>query len=111
MTLDPAPSRRSPETLAEAARVGASLGLAWRASVDPAWLTGWEPRRFSLEGGETEVVAMGEGPPLVLLPPLPGSKEAWVGSARLLARSFRVVTFDLRCRFSGAPSWSVVLSD
>jgi 3-oxoadipate enol-lactonase len=54
---------------------------------------------------------MGEGPPLLLLPPLPGYKEAFLALAPRLARRFRVVTFDLRARFAGPPRWSALLDD
>jgi 3-oxoadipate enol-lactonase len=91
--------------------IGTQLPPGWRELVDPAWLAGWEPRAFELEGGTTEVVTMGEGPPLVLVPPLPGFKEAFVGIAHLLAREFRVITFDLRARFDGRPSWSALVGD
>lgn len=91
--------------------IGARLADGWQRTVDPAWLEGWRPAPFELTGGTTEVVMMGEGPPLLLLPPLPGYKEAWVAVARLLARRFRVVTFDLRARFPGPPSWEALLGD
>ena len=97
--------------MASRPRVGASLDPGWRAVVDPAWLAGWTPRAFELGDGTTDVVVMGEGPPLLLLPPLPGVKEAWLGVAAPLARSFRVVTFDLRCRYPGAPSLDVAMRD
>lgn len=67
--------------------------------------------RFDLGDGTTEVVTMGEGPTLLLLPPLPGFKEAFLALARPLARRHRVVTFDLRARFSGAPTWDTLLAD
>ncbi len=54
---------------------------------------------------------MGEGPPLLLLPPLPGYKEAYVACAALLARRFRVVTFDLRAVFDRRPRWETLLDD
>jgi pimeloyl-ACP methyl ester carboxylesterase len=80
------------------------LDPAWRHHAPPSWQTGWDPAPFALEEGETEVVVMGSGPPLILLPPLPGWKEAWLACALRLARSFRLVTFDLRTRgHSGAP--------
>ena len=91
--------------------VAVSLAGGWERCVNPAWLTGWHPRAFDLEGGTTEVVVMGEGPPLLLLPPLPGYKEAWVGVAARLARRFRVITFDQRARFAGPPSWAALLAD
>jgi pimeloyl-ACP methyl ester carboxylesterase len=91
--------------------IGTHLPDGWRPLVDPAWLAGWEPRSFELPGGTTQVVAMGEGPPLVLVPPLPGFKEAFLGVAHLLARDFRVVTFDLRERFDGRPSWEALVDD
>jgi pimeloyl-ACP methyl ester carboxylesterase len=89
----------------------ARLGEGWRRHVDPAWLEDWNPVRFELEGGATEVVTLGSGPPLVLLPPLPGYKEGWLACARPLARSFRIVTFDLRVRFAGPPRWQALIED
>jgi pimeloyl-ACP methyl ester carboxylesterase len=91
--------------------IGTHLPDGWRALVDPEWLAGWEPVSFELPGGTTQVVAMGEGPPLVLVPPLPGFKEAFLGIAHLLAPTFRVVTFDLRQRFEGRPSWEALVAD
>jgi len=79
--------------------------------VPAAWLEGWNPERFQLDGGWAEVVATGQGPPLVLLPPLPGYKEAWIACTPRLAREFRVITFDLRNRFRGPPSWEPLLQD
>ena len=94
-----------------ARQVGAWLDPGWRSLVNPAWLEGWDPRPFDLGDGVTEVVTMGAGPPLVLLPPLPGYKEAWLAVAAPLARTHRVVTFDLRERFVAEPDWDVVLRD
>ena len=91
--------------------IGAHLPPGWRSLVDPSWLAGWEPRLVPLAGGTTEVVTMGTGPPLVLVPPLPGFKEAFLGVAHRLARSHRVITFDLRARFDGRPSWDALLVD
>lgn len=91
--------------------VAAHLGAAARAALPAAWRDGWRPERFALDGGFTEVVTMGAGPTLVLLPPLPGYKEAWIRCAPLLARRFRVVTFDLRVRFAGRPAWPALLAD
>ena len=91
--------------------LGATLDKGWRALVDPAWLEGWDPQRFDLRDGATEVVVMGAGPTVVLLPPLPGYKESWLAVAARLKRSHRVVTFDQRCVFKGAPSWDVLLAD
>jgi pimeloyl-ACP methyl ester carboxylesterase len=93
------------------ARISVSLGRAWEVCVDREWLKGWTARPFDLADGTTEVVVMGEGPPLLMLPPLPGYKEAWLGVARLLARRFRVITFDQRAWFASAPSWDVWLAD
>src|SRR5262245_25028125 len=91
--------------------IGARLDVGWRRAADPAWLEGWEEREFELSGGFTRLVVMGEGPPLVLVPPLPGFKEAFVACARLLARRFRVVTYDLRAVFDGRPPWEALLDD
>ncbi len=87
------------------------LAAGWERLVDPDWLAGWRPQPFELGDGTTDVVVMGEGPPLLLLPPLPGYKEAWVGVAWRLARRFRVVTFDLRSRFAGPATWEALLAD
>lgn len=91
--------------------VALALGRGWERCVDPEWLSGWTPRAFDLGDGTTDVVVMGEGPPLLLLPPMPGFKEAWVGVAWRLARRFRVITFDQRARFVGAASWEALLAD
>jgi pimeloyl-ACP methyl ester carboxylesterase len=100
------PSRANTEP-----RVGARFPEGWRALVPPEWIESWRPEGFDLEGGATEVVTMGGGPPLLLLPPLPGYKEAFVALAWRLARWHRVVTFDLRARFAGRPSWGTLLAD
>ncbi len=109
----PAPRVTAVRTVAIVARmhVAARLAPGWERLVDPAWLAGWRPRPFDLGEGTTEVVVMGEGPPLLLLPPLPGYKEAWIAVAWRLARRFRVITFDLMARFSGPPSWAALLGD
>jgi 3-oxoadipate enol-lactonase len=91
--------------------IAARLDDRWRRAADPAWLEGWVERDFELPGGGTRLVAMGEGPPLVLVPPLPGFKEAWVACAFRLARRFRVVTWDLRSVFDGRPRWEALLDD
>jgi 3-oxoadipate enol-lactonase len=91
--------------------VAVRLGEAWKRHADPAWLDGWECVPFALDRGHTHVVTMGRGPALALLPPLPGYKEAWIACAAPLARRFRVVTFDLRARFDGAPSWKPMVDD
>lgn len=93
------------------ANVGARFPEGWRTLVPPEWIEAWRPEPLEIEGGVTEVVAMGNGPPLLLLPPLPGYKEAFVALAWRLAHSHRVVTFDLRARFTGAPSWDALLRD
>jgi pimeloyl-ACP methyl ester carboxylesterase len=93
------------------AHVGARFPEGWRALVPPEWVEAWRPEPLEIDGGLTEVVTLGTGPPLLLLPPLPGYKEAFVGLAWRLARSYRVVTFDLRARFVGAPTWEVLERD
>jgi pimeloyl-ACP methyl ester carboxylesterase len=89
----------------------AQLGEGWKRHAAPAWLDGWESVPFALSGGHTWVVAMGRGRPVVLLPPLPGFKEAWLACAAPLARRFRIVTFDLRSGFAGPPSWDLLIAD
>jgi pimeloyl-ACP methyl ester carboxylesterase len=91
--------------------VGARFPEGWRARVPPEWLEDWSPRPFDLGDGTTEVVTMGEGPTLLLLPPLPGFKEGFLALARRLARRHRVVTFDLRARFPGTPTWEALVTD
>jgi pimeloyl-ACP methyl ester carboxylesterase len=92
-------------------RVSVRFDEGWRRTVPAGWTASWAPERFELEGGWTEVLAMGEGPPLLLLPPLPGYKESWIRTAPLFARRHRVVTFDLRRRFAGTPSWDQLVRD
>lgn len=91
------------------------MGEAWRRAARPEWLEGWTPRRARLADGEAEYVDLGQGPPLVLLPPLPGFKEAWAPAARHLARTHRVVAPDLRARFApGTPPrarWGTLVDD
>ena len=91
--------------------IAARLDDGWQRAADPAWLEGWVEREFELPGGCTRLVVMGEGPPLVLVPPLPGFKEAFVACARLLARRFRVATYDLRSVFDGRPAWEALIDD
>ncbi len=91
--------------------IAAHLDEQWRRHADPEWCPGWHEVPFALAGGHTHVVVLGEGPTVVLIPPLPGYKEAWIACAQRLARRFRVVTFDLRERFSAQPSWDTLLGD
>ena len=101
----------TPPTRIAAPKVGVSLNAGWRACVDPSWIEGWSPCAFDLGDGVTDVVTMGAGPPLVLIPPLPGYAESWLAVAAPLARTYRVITFSLRGRFAGGPSWDVMLRD
>ena len=91
--------------------VGARFPEGWQDRVPSEWLEGWSPQTFDLGDGTTEVVTMGEGPTLLLLPPLPGFKEGFLAVARGLARRYRVVTFDLRVRFAGTPTWDALVAD
>ena len=100
------PSRPPPPKL-----VASPLSHRWRDSAPPEWLANWNVLRLPVAGGEVEAVECGAGPPLVLLPPLPGWKEAFVALVPLLARRFRVLTFDLRSRFDGAPAWDAMVAD
>jgi len=91
------------------------MGVAWRAGAPPEWRNSWTPQRVPLEGGEGTCVVLGDGPPLVLLPPLPGFKEAFAACAHLLARTHRVIVPDLRAHFApGTPPvarWNVLVAD
>ena len=80
--------------------IAGRLDPGWRDRADPAWLADWRPRPLPLAGGHTEVVAAGSGPPLLLVPPLPGYKEALIAGAVRLAQAYRVVTYDLRVRYA-----------
>ena len=91
--------------------IAVTLAPGWEKRVTPEWLAGWAPEPCELEDGHTQVVVMGQGPTLLLLPPLPGFKEAFVAVAARLARRHRVVTFDLRARFTGPPDWRALTSD
>jgi pimeloyl-ACP methyl ester carboxylesterase len=93
------------------AQVGARFPEGWRERIPKAWLERWSPEPFDLGDGTTDVVTMGEGPPLLLLPPLPGFKEAFLTLAPRLAARHRVITFDLRTRFAGTPSWDALVHD
>ena len=71
----------------------------------------WTPRPLALERGVTEVVEAGAGPPLLLIPPLPGFKEAYAELLPRLARAFRVVAFDVRERFDTRPRLPQAVAD
>jgi pimeloyl-ACP methyl ester carboxylesterase len=96
-------------------RIAVRMGEGWKTHADPAWLAGWTPADLTLEGGTTQVIDAGAGPPLVLLPPLPGFKESFVACLPHLARSFRVVTLDLRSDFGAAANpearWAALVRD
>jgi aminoacrylate hydrolase len=95
--------------------VTAGMGDGWRRHAPKDWIEGRAPRTVELDGGDAKIIDEGSGPPLVLLPPLPGFKEAFAPSLRLLARSFRVVAPDLRARFAPglrhADRWSALVRD
>jgi len=97
--------------MADRSWVGARLAPGWESCVRPEWLHGWAVQSFDLGDGCTEIATLGAGEPLLLLPPLPGYKEAWLAVATRLAHRHRVVTFDLRTRFDGAPGWDRLLED
>jgi len=107
MTTAPAPGIAPPAP----ALLADPLPPRWRESAPGDWLELWHPRRLPVAGGRIEAVECGAGPPLVLLPPLPGWKEAFVALVPRLARRFRVLTFDLRSRFEGTPSWDALVAD
>lgn len=91
--------------------VAEPLDPGWRNLAPAEWLADWRVERAAVAGGEVEVVAAGAGPPLVLLPPMPGWKEAYVALLPRLATRFRVLTFDLRTRFDGRPGWDALVAD
>ncbi len=114
MDLDPPATVPAPKMASSRLRtkgIVAHLDERWKQHAAPAWLQGWSPIDFELGDGLTQVVTMGEGPPLLLLPPLPGYKEAWVACAATFAGRFRVITCDLRNRFAGIPRWDVLVDD
>ncbi len=91
-------------------RVGAQLDPRWRAHAPREWTEGTR-RRVPVAGGWVEVEERGYGRPLLMLPPLPGWKEAWSATAPLLARTRRTAAVDLRMHFVGRPSWQALLED
>lgn len=91
--------------------VAEPLAPGWRDLAPAEWLTRWRVEHAAVAGGEIELVEAGAGPPLVLLPPMPGWKEAYVALLPRLASRFRVVTFDLRTRFAGRPGWEALVAD
>jgi pimeloyl-ACP methyl ester carboxylesterase len=101
--------------MARMTHIAVRLGSEWRTHAQPGWIEHWTPRRFGLRGGTTELVEVGSGPPLVLVPPLPGFKEVFVACVPLLAASFRVVTFDQRWIFPGVKDperrWGMLVED
>jgi len=82
------------------ASIAARLDSSWRRLADPVWLEGWNSRPLALDGGDTEVVVRGEGPTVLLVPPIPGCKEGLIAGGSHLARAHRVVTYDLRVRYA-----------
>lgn len=91
--------------------VGARLDPGWRARAPRAWLDEGARRRVEVAGGWLEVEERGAGRPTLLLPPLPGWKEAWIAVAPRLAPARRTLAPDLRTRFAGRPSWEALLDD
>ncbi len=93
----------------------ADMGNAWRAGARAEWLAAWRVREVPAAAGVLTCVDAGTGPPLVLLPPLPGFKEAFAPCAHLLVRTFRVIAPDLRARFPGglaqSARWSLLVRD
>lgn len=66
---------------------------------------------MALEDGATETVENGSGAPLLLVPPLPGYKEAYAALLPPLARHFRVMTCDVRERFAARPRMTQAVAD
>src|SRR5882672_7946437 len=97
--------------MTSAATLTARLDPSWRRIADPAWLEGWVPQPLAIEGGATEVVVQGEGPTVVLVPPLPGHKETFAACAQPLARAHRVVTYDLRTRYAAGSRMAQAVAD
>jgi pimeloyl-ACP methyl ester carboxylesterase len=91
--------------------LGPALDRRWRETAPPSWVERWSLRDFDVEGGVLEGLEMGSGPPLVLLPPLPGWKESYLALAPLLARRFRVIAFDLRDVPGTVAGWDQLVAD
>lgn len=108
---DGPPEAQSAEIGNGAPLVAEPLDPGWRDFAPAEWLARWQVQRAAVAGGELELVEAGNGPPLVLLPPMPGWKEAYVALLPRLAARFRVVTFDLRTRFEGRPTWAALVAD
>lgn len=91
--------------------IGIRLGDGWRPRVPDSWTREWNPRPVAIDGGTTDVVDVGHGVPIVLVPPLPGYKEAFVAVVHRLAARHRVVTFDLRADVPRRDPWSWLAGD
>jgi pimeloyl-ACP methyl ester carboxylesterase len=63
------------------------------------------------EDSSMRTIDVGDGPPLLLLPPLPGSLDAWVECVPRLSRRFRVLSFDLREDVRGPAGWDALVDD
>jgi pimeloyl-ACP methyl ester carboxylesterase len=91
--------------------IGMRLGSGWERHAESDWLARWRPEPVALAGGTTDAVACGAGPTVVLVPPLPGFKEAWIATAARLAAHHRVVTCDRRAALPARDGWRVLLAD
>jgi pimeloyl-ACP methyl ester carboxylesterase len=84
----------------------------WRRWVPPEVAAAWKPFALTVgRGAAIEAVTLGQGPPVILLPPVPGWKEAlWAPLAGLAARGYRATSFDLRAD-QGGRGWEALLDD
>lgn len=81
------------EFVGAAAAAGLAVPAAAREALDfvPPWTSGGTIQRG---GGVVHWVALGEGPPLVLMPKLGGWVADWRKVAPMLATRFRVIAID-----------------
>ena len=91
--------------------VGLRFGTGWEPHVPAEWSRHWTARAVSIGDGTTDVIDVGEGPTLLLVPPLPGYKEAFLACTPHLAKHFRVVTFDLRAHLPREDPWAGLVQD
>lgn len=94
--------------------VGTRAPECWRKLTPPQVVARWSEAPFALDdGGTTQIVSLGEGPPLVCVPSLVGWKESLARLVVALSPRLRTTVYDLRARrLDGAPvEWEDHLRD
>ena len=89
------------------------IAEGWQRFFPADLVARWKPRTFALpSGAQTQLVSLGEGPPIIAVPPIIGWKETFLRQAPFFARRRRFITFDLREPARGTPlRWDGFLDD